>query len=118
MHVAHRVDHRQDGARENAVLACRRPARDLDLDVAELVDAAAVRRARRCVGDEGKAASGGHPREPHGLVREMVTVDDHLHHDVRARKGDADDAGVALAERAHRVEEVRDRRHTEIECLV
>ena len=78
-----------------------------------------ARRTRRRVADERDAARRPPPRSrQHRLVGEVVAVDDHLHVDVAARQRDADDAGIARAERPHRVEEVRDGRDAEVERRV
>ena len=64
------------------------------------------------------AAAGGRPDELHRVVREVVAVDDHLHEDVTPRERDADDARIARAARAHRVEQVRDGGDAELERCV
>jgi len=110
MQVAHGVDHRQHRAGEHAVLAHDDAARALDLDVAELIGARGLGRSRGCVGDERDAPGSGRPDQAHGLVGQVVAVDDHLHEHVGPGERDSDDARIARAERTHRVEQVRNGR--------
>ena len=49
-------------------------------------------------------------------MNEVVSVDDHLENDVVACERGLRDAGVAMGEGAHRVEEMRDGPHAAVEC--
>ena len=60
------------------------------------------------VRDQCRAAARGAPRGKRGLGREVDAVEDDRDDDVLARERRADDAGVAVQEGTHRVEEVRD----------
>ncbi len=67
---------------------------------------------------EREAPGGDPPEQAHRVGIEMDAVDDHLQHDVRAHEGRADDAGIAMRERAHRVEDVRDGANAAVERRV
>ena len=118
--IADGIDHRQHRAGKRAVLPHRRrPGTDLDGDLTKLERA--VHRGA-CgsdrVGDERDAAGGAGPDEAHGLVGEVVAVDNHRDHDIGAGESDAGDAWVTRAERAHGVEDVGDRADAEVERVL
>ena len=107
--VPHRVDHRQDAAGEDAVAVAPHDAvAHLDRDVAEAVGAVAGPRACDRVGDEGKAPGCRLPDHAHRVGGEVDAVEDDLDDHVGPGERRAGHARVAVGERAHRVEEVRD----------
>ena len=108
MQRPHGLDQRQRASREDAVGTPGDSVAHLDDDVAEPEDAVAHARGRDRVRDEGDPAARGAPDDPSRLVGEVVPVQDDLHDDVVAGERGAGDAGIAVLERPHRVEEVRD----------
>ena len=118
--VPHRVDHGQHAAGEDAVAVAPDDAvAHLDRDVAEAVRAvAADARAGDCVGDEREAAAGRLPDHAHRVGGEVDAVEDDLDDHVGPGERRAGDARVAVGERAHRVEEVRDGAHAAVERRV
>ena len=67
------------------------------------------------VGDEREPARRDAPQQPHDVAVEVHAVDDRLHDHVRPHERRADDAGVAMRQRPHRVEDVGDRANAAIE---
>ena len=108
--VPHRLDHRQHAAGEHAVGAahgalvhlrrrgCRRSTRRRSRPAAVIESVTSATRPRRRA-----------PDDLHGLGGEVDAVEDQLDDHVVAGERRADDARVAVQERPHRVEEVRDR---------
>ena len=113
--VPHRVDHRHDAAGKDAVGAAGDAVADLDLDAAEAELRVAGTGGCDRVGDERDPARRRPPDELRGLGREVMPVEDHLDDHVVADERGARDPGVAVAERPHRVEEVRDGADSPIE---
>ena len=70
------------------------------------------------VGHESHATVCSAPHEPRGLGRQVHAVHDHLDDHVVPREGNRGDPRVAVVERAHRVEDVRHRARSRIECGV
>ncbi len=106
--VPHGLRHRQRAPREDAVLAPHDVVGDDDLGLAQGVRAVADPGAGDRVGDERDPPACGAPEEPDDVRVEVDAVDDRLDDDVRADERRADDPGVAVGERPHRVEDVRD----------
>ena len=104
----HGLDQRQRATGEHAVGTPGDSVADLDLDVAEPEDAVAHARGRDRVRDEGDPAGRRPPDDASRLVGEVVAVEDDLDDDVVARERGAGDAGIAVLQRPHRVEEVGD----------
>ena len=115
MQVPHGFDHRHDAPREDAVRAPRDAVPDLDVDAAQAVAAVTDPGGRDRVRDERDASGRRPPDDLRRLLGEVVPVEDHLDDHVVARERRAGDARVAVAERPHRVEEVRDRADAAIE---
>ena len=109
------LDHRQRAAREDAVAPTGDAVVDGQVDAAERVVAVAEPGRRDRVGDEREPARGDVPQQPHDVGVEVDAVDDRLHDDVRADERGADDAGVAMSQRSHRVEDMRDGANAAIE---
>ena len=99
-----------------------RPARDaagdLDVEISEPVRTVVEPGARHGVRDEREPSLRGLPDHRGGDRRDVDPVEDQLHDDVGPRKRRADDTRIAVMERAHGVEEVRDAPHAEIEGRV
>ncbi len=118
--VPDRLDHRQRAAGEHAVLAADDVVGDHDLDLAERVRPVAEPGARDRVRDERHAAGRDPPEQPHDVRVEVDAVDDRLDDDLGPHERCADDPGVAVQQRSHRVEDVRHRPHAAVEggvCL-
>ena len=81
---------------------------DLQVDAAERVVPVTEPGGRDRVGDEREPARRDAPQQPHDVGVEVHAVDDRLHDDVRPHERGADDAGIAVRQRPHRVEDVRD----------
>ena len=116
--VANRLDHRQRAAGEHAVRAPGHSVSDLHLQPTEAVRAVAVARAGHRIGDERDAAAADGPDQLGRIGSEVNAVEDHLDDHVVARERHTCDAGIAVAERAHGVEEVGDGLHAEVEGRV
>ena len=105
--VPHGLRHRQRAACQDAVLAPDDVVGDDDLGLSERVRAVAEPRARDRVGHERDPSSGDLPEEPNDVRVEVDSVHDRLDDDVRPNERGADDPGVPVRERAHRVEDMR-----------
>src|ERR671923_285526 len=108
-------DHRQRAAGELAVRTAGDPVADLHFEAAEAVRAILKAGACHRVRDERHAARSGVPDEPGRLRREVVSVEDDLDDHVGPRECGARDTRIAVAERAHRIEEVRHGSHAGVE---
>ncbi len=106
--VAHGLDHRQHAAGEHAVRAAHRAFVHLQVELAERRRPVVARCCGDRVGDEDGAFARRLPHRARGLGGEMDAVDDDRDVDVVACERRADDARVAMQQRAHRVEEVGD----------
>ena len=97
---------RADGARQRPVRQAGDTVLDRDVDGADAKRPVAEAGCRDRVGDQGDPAAGRAPRRQDRLRREVDAVGDQLHDHVAPGQRRADDAGVAVAERPHRIEEV------------
>ena len=120
VHVSHRVSHCQRATGQHAVLAPHDPVANLHRHRAERVRPVPEAGAGDRVGHEGDAIRRCGPREQDRVGRQVDAVDDHLHDHPGADQRRADDARIAVAERSHRVEQVRDGARAAVErdrCL-
>ena len=116
MQRPHRLDHGQDASGEHAVRAADGTVVHLDVERAEAgVGAVCAARRRDRVGDEGDPLARRAPDHRGGLGCEVDAVEDDADDDVVTGERRADDAGIAVAERPHRVEEVGDAVHAAVE---
>ncbi len=107
--VAHRLDHRQQAAGEHAVVAAHRHRRGRRRRARRGVNSPSPSaRSRDRVGDERDATRSRLPDEAHRVGGEVDAVDDDLDDDVGPGERRADEAGVAVLEGPHRVEEMGD----------
>ena len=106
--VPHRLDHRQDAAGEHAVVAADGAVADDELEPPSRYVAVALPAAATASVTSATRPAAAAPDEAHRVRGEVDPVDDDLD-DRRPARGErrADDARVAVAERPHRVEEVR-----------
>lgn len=116
--VPHRLDHRQRASGERAVLAAHDVVRHDDLDLPERVRPVTEPGAGDRVGDEGQPAGGDAPEQAHDVRVEVDAVDDRLDDHLGTDECGADDAGVAMRQRSHGVEHVRDRADAPVERRV
>ncbi len=115
MHVSHRVRHCQRATGQHPVFPPYDAVPNLDRHRAEGIRTVPEARAGDRVGHERHSVRRRRPREEHRLRRQMHAVDDHLQDHPGADQRRADDAGVTVAERSHRVEQVRDGARSAIE---
>src|SRR5712691_5514897 len=116
--VPNRFDHRQQAPREHSLGRANCSILDLQRHGAQAVRAPGHARRRNGVRDERDAPGRRTPDDGRRRRREMNPVEDDLDGHVIARERSADDARVAMVERTHRVEEVRDHAGAAIECGV
>jgi hypothetical protein len=115
MQVSHRGDHRHGAAAEHAVVATGDAVAHVDLDAAEPVTAVAHVCGCDRIGDERSAPRHRAERDLDHIVGDVLAVHDQLDDHVVTRQRAAGDTGVAVGDRAHRVEEVRDRPDAPVE---
>src|SRR5215208_36984 len=115
MEVPNRVDHRQRAPGKHVVEAARNAVAYLDLRAAEQVRPVAHPRAGDGVRDERDASGRRAPHDLRGLGRKVDAVEDDLDDDVVACQRCTGETWVAVPERPHGVEEVRDAAHATVE---
>ena len=115
MKIAHGFDHREGASRERAARPACDSVPDVDVEAAEAVRAIGETGAGHRIRHESHPTRGSAPDDTRCLGSEVYAVQDDLDDHVISREGGAGDAWISMAERAHRVEEMRHASHSGVE---